>query len=153
MCDVTLRYMAPQQMGLAREDLPRSAWPSPRTQLPPFHDGFTDYLRAVAPGVYVGWVCDARQAGRGGLGSGGLGQACRWGCARVASHVCCWDQDLRLALPLRCDVASYPDNYLPCLPCLSPACLQAGLPYCQHGGQRAAVLHDGTAAHGLPAMS
>ena len=54
LCDVTLRYLPPEQMGLKQADLPRSAWPPPRAQLPPFHDGFTDYLRAVAPGVYVG---------------------------------------------------------------------------------------------------
>ncbi|KAI3429313.1 hypothetical protein D9Q98_005408 [Chlorella vulgaris] len=54
LCDVTLRYLPPQQLGLSRDDLPRSGWPQPRAHLPPFHDGFTDYLRAVAPGVYVG---------------------------------------------------------------------------------------------------
>lgn len=54
LCDLTLRYLPPDQLGLSREDLPRSRWPQPRRHLPPFHEGFTDYLRAVGPGVYVG---------------------------------------------------------------------------------------------------
>ena len=54
LCDMRLDYLPPQQLGLARDDLPRSMWPTPRPHLPPFHEGFTDYLRAVAPGVYVG---------------------------------------------------------------------------------------------------
>lgn len=54
LCDMTLQYLPPDRLGLDREDLPRSAWPRPRPHLPPFHEGFTDYLRAVAPGVYVG---------------------------------------------------------------------------------------------------
>ncbi len=53
---MTLQYLPPDRLGLAPDELPRSAWPRPRAHLPPFHEGFTDYLRAVAPGVYVGWV-------------------------------------------------------------------------------------------------
>ena len=51
---MVLRYLPPEQLGLAADDRPRSLWPRPRAHLPPFHDGFTDFLRAVAPGVYVG---------------------------------------------------------------------------------------------------
>lgn len=51
---MVLRYLPPQALGLSRADLPRGLWPNPRPQLPPFHEGFTDYIRAVAPGVYVG---------------------------------------------------------------------------------------------------
>ncbi|KAL4447433.1 hypothetical protein ABPG75_004652 [Micractinium tetrahymenae] len=54
LCDMTLQYLPPDRLGLNRDDLPRSLWPAPRPHLPPFHEGFTDYLRAVAPGVYVG---------------------------------------------------------------------------------------------------
>ncbi len=49
-----LQYLPPDQLGLSKDDLPRSLWPAPRPQLPPFHEGFTDYIRAVAPGVFVG---------------------------------------------------------------------------------------------------
>lgn len=51
---MTLQYLPPDRLGLGAEELPRSSWPRPRRHLPPFHDGFTDYVRAVAPGVYVG---------------------------------------------------------------------------------------------------
>lgn len=54
LCDMTLQYLPPDRLGLGAEELPRSSWPRPRRHLPPFHDGFTDYVRAVAPGVYVG---------------------------------------------------------------------------------------------------
>ncbi|KAI7838681.1 hypothetical protein COHA_007483 [Chlorella ohadii] len=53
-CDMMLQYLPPDQLGLSKDDLPRSLWPAPRPQLPPFHEGFTDYIRAVAPGVFVG---------------------------------------------------------------------------------------------------
>jgi hypothetical protein len=54
VADMKLEYLPPSRLGLAKEDVPRSRWPAPRAHLPPFHDGFTDYLRAAAPGVYVG---------------------------------------------------------------------------------------------------
>ena len=57
LCDLTLQYLPPDSLGLrggGAADLPRSWWPAPAAPLPPFHEGYTDYLRAVAPGVYVG---------------------------------------------------------------------------------------------------
>lgn len=51
---MVLRYLPPEDIGLGKSDLPRNMWPAPGRQLPPFNEGFTDYVRAVAPGVYVG---------------------------------------------------------------------------------------------------
>ena len=54
LCDLSLEYLDPPDLGLAAEDVPRSAWPRPRRQLPPFAERWTDYLRVAGPGVYVG---------------------------------------------------------------------------------------------------
>lgn len=51
---MVLQYLPPEELGLGPADLPRPRWPAPGPQLPPFHEGFADYVRAVAPGVYVG---------------------------------------------------------------------------------------------------
>lgn len=53
-CDLRLEYLAPEDLGLSKSDLPRGLWPAPKRHLPPFHEGFTDFVRVVAPGVYVG---------------------------------------------------------------------------------------------------
>lgn len=49
-----LQYQGPEELGLSQGDLPRPRWPRPAPHLPPFHEAYTDYVRAVAPGVYVG---------------------------------------------------------------------------------------------------
>ena len=36
VADVALEYLPPDRLGLARGDLPRSAWPPPRRHLWPF---------------------------------------------------------------------------------------------------------------------
>lgn len=47
-CDLMLQYLPPDELGLTKDDLPRSVWPQPRQHLPPFHEGFTDYVRVVS---------------------------------------------------------------------------------------------------------
>jgi hypothetical protein len=122
LCDLTLKYLPPQQLGLERDDVPRSRWPPPRRQLPPFHDGFTDYLRAVAPGVYVG--CDAGAClSHSRLSTVQAGEsmslsACTHG-SRGALHL--------QGLPLAETTAPSP--------LLLPPLLQAGLPYRLHRAQ------------------
>lgn len=55
LCDLRLRLVPPEQLGLAADDVPRSAWPRPRPGLlPPFQHGAVAYLRVAGPGVFVG---------------------------------------------------------------------------------------------------
>eukprot|EP00887_Chlorella_sp_A99_P003013 scaffold9.g3013.t1 len=54
LCDFTLEYLDPAELGLAPDDIPRSHWPRPRVQLAPFGERWTDYVRMAGPGVYVG---------------------------------------------------------------------------------------------------
>lgn len=54
IADLSLDYLAPQQLDLQPDDLPIRSWPSPREHLYPFSCALTDYLRPVGPGVYVG---------------------------------------------------------------------------------------------------
>lgn len=65
LCDMVLQYLDPDELGLAGDDIPRSAWPRPRRQRRPFDAGFTDYVRAAGPGVLVGMGYRTRAAGSG----------------------------------------------------------------------------------------
>ena len=51
---MSLAYLEPEDLQLEGPQLPRTAWPAPRSQLPPFAGGWTDYVRVAGPGVYVG---------------------------------------------------------------------------------------------------
>ena len=79
---MVLEYQPPEELGLLREDLPRPGWPRPAPHLPPFHDAFTDYVRAVAPGVYVGCACaSSLGVAEGEWSAGRLGGWARRGAA------------------------------------------------------------------------
>jgi len=54
VADVSLDYLEPENMPLTREDIPRSAWPTPGKHRFPFDGGLVDYMRPVGPGVFVG---------------------------------------------------------------------------------------------------
>lgn len=65
LCDMTLQYLDPYELGLQSDDIPRSAWPRPRPQRRPFDAGFTDYVRVVGPGMLVGMGYRTRASGSG----------------------------------------------------------------------------------------
>jgi hypothetical protein len=55
LCDMTISYLDPDEIRFdPGKDIPRSAWPLPRVQRPPFDQGYVDYVRAAGPGVLVG---------------------------------------------------------------------------------------------------
>ncbi len=54
---------ASASLGLVKHDLPSALWPAPSGRAPgrsPFSKGARDYMRPVAPGVYVGCAYMAR---------------------------------------------------------------------------------------------
>lgn len=65
LCDMVIRYEDPEGLPFRNEDIPRSSWPKPKRQIKPFDLGYTDYVRAVGPGVFVGVGFRTRAQGDG----------------------------------------------------------------------------------------
>ncbi|CAL5222355.1 g4707 [Coccomyxa viridis] len=54
--DMQLEYLQPEQLKLQPSDLPQQGrWPHIRAPKWPFSGDLVDHVRAVGPGVYVGW--------------------------------------------------------------------------------------------------
>lgn len=62
---MTVSYEEPEALGLGDDDIPRPGWPRPRRQRRPFDAGYTEYVRAAGPGVFVGVGYRTRAAGSG----------------------------------------------------------------------------------------
>lgn len=54
LCDMKIEYINPDELPFTSDDIPKSAWPRPREPPFPFNKGYTDYIRAAGPGVFVG---------------------------------------------------------------------------------------------------
>ena len=54
LADISLEYLPVEKLKLPGDHLPVSSWRPPKDPRFPFGGGLVDYLRLVAPGVYVG---------------------------------------------------------------------------------------------------
>eukprot|EP01024_Parvocaulis_polyphysoides_P011699 TRINITY_DN1410_c0_g1_i8.p3 TRINITY_DN1410_c0_g1~~TRINITY_DN1410_c0_g1_i8.p3 ORF type:complete len:295 (-),score=17.82 TRINITY_DN1410_c0_g1_i8:1023-1907(-) len=54
MTDLQFNFFKPSELDIHDDDIPLH-WPKPRRPVYPFEGDLTDYVRVVAPGVYVTW--------------------------------------------------------------------------------------------------
>ena len=62
---MVITYEEPEALALSEADIPSRSWPRPRRPRRPFDAGYTDFIRAAGPGVFVGLGYRTRAPGSG----------------------------------------------------------------------------------------